>query len=78
MLIRDITHRTGLSRNTVRKHLASGELEPRYRRPKVPSKLGDYEQTLTSGLHREIKCPRIQRLTDKRPHQSSIQMLGHN
>ena len=78
MLIREIAGHTGLSRNTVRKHLASGELEPRYRRPKVPSKLGDYEQTLTSGLHHEIKCPRIQRRTDKRPHQSSIQMLGHN
>ena len=78
MPIREITRCKGLSRNTVCKYLASGELEPRYRRPKVPSKLGDYEQTLTSGLHREIKYPRIQRRTDKRPHQSSIQMLGHN
>ena len=29
MPIREITRRTGLSRNTVRKYLASGELEPR-------------------------------------------------
>jgi transposase len=39
MPIREIARRTGLSRNTVRKYLASGELEPRYRRPKPPSKL---------------------------------------
>jgi transposase len=78
MLIREITRRTGLSRNTVRKYLASGELEPRYRRPKSPSKLGDYEQALTSRLYRETKCPRKQRPTAKYPHQSSMQMLGHN
>jgi transposase len=46
MSIREITRRTGLSRNTVRKYLASGELEPRYRLPKSPSKLDDYEQKL--------------------------------
>ena len=34
MPIREIARRTGLSRNTVRKYLASGELESRYRRPK--------------------------------------------
>jgi transposase len=39
MPIREIARRTGLSRNTVRKYLASGELEPRYRRSKSPSKL---------------------------------------
>ena len=30
MPIREITRRTGLSRNTVRKYLASGVVEPRY------------------------------------------------
>jgi transposase len=78
MPIREITRRTGLSRNTVRQYLASGELEPRYRRQKSPSKLDDYEQTLTSWLHRETKRPRKQRRTAKHPHQSSMQMLGHN
>ena len=48
MPIREIIRRTGLFRNTLRKYLASGELETRYRRPKSPSKLDDYEQTLTS------------------------------
>jgi transposase len=58
MPIIEITRRMGLSRNTVRKYLANGKLEPRYRRPKSPSKLDDYEQTLTSWLHRETKRPR--------------------
>lgn len=75
MPIREITRRTGLSRNTVRKYLASGELEPRYRRLKSPSKLDDYEQTLTSWLHRETKRPRKQRRTAKHLHQNSLQML---
>ena len=39
MPIREITRRTELSCNTVRKYLASGELEPRYRRPKSPRNL---------------------------------------
>ena len=38
MPTRDITRRTRLFRNTVRRYLASGELEPRYRRPKSPLK----------------------------------------
>jgi transposase len=78
MPTREITRRTGLSHNTVRKYLASGELEPRYRRPKSPSKLDDYEQTLTSWLHRETKRPRKQRRTAKHLDQNSVQILGHN
>lgn len=78
MPIREIDCRTGLSLNTVRKYLASGELEPRYRRPKSPSKLDDYEQTLTSWLHRETKRPRKQRRTAMHLHQNLVQILGHN
>jgi transposase len=69
MPIRVIACRTGLSRNTVRKYLASGALEPRYRRSKSPSKLDDYEQSLTSWFHRETKRPRKQRRTAKHLHQ---------
>jgi len=36
---RAIARRAGLSRNTVRKYLASGVVEPTYARPKAPSKL---------------------------------------
>ena len=78
MPTREITRRTGLSRNTVRKYLASGELEPRYRRPKSPSKLDNYEQTLINWLHREVKRPRKQRLKAKHLDQNSVHMLGHS
>jgi transcriptional regulator with XRE-family HTH domain len=53
--IRQIAKRTGLSRNTVLKYLASGVVEPKYSRPKAPSKLDDYAHTLTSWLHREAR-----------------------
>ena len=48
MPIREITRRTGLSRNTVRKYLAGTIVEPSYPKRKSPSKLDDYELTLTS------------------------------
>jgi transposase len=63
--IRQIAKRTGLSRNTVRKYLASGVVEPKYSRPKAPSKLDDYANTLTSWLHREARRKRKQRLSVK-------------
>jgi hypothetical protein len=52
MPIREITRRSRLSRNTVRKFLASGELEPRYRRSMFPSKRDEYEPTLTRPSER--------------------------
>ena len=61
MPIREITRRTGLSRNTVRKYLANKVVEPEYPKRKSPSKLDDYEQTLTSWLFRESKRHRKQR-----------------
>jgi hypothetical protein len=65
MPIREIARRTGLSRNTVRKYLASQELEPSYPARKSPSKLDDYEATLTSWLYRESRRHRKQRRTVK-------------
>lgn len=63
--IRAIARRTGLSRNTVRKYLASEVVEPRYSRRKSPSKLDGYEDTLISWLFREVKRTRKQRRTVK-------------
>jgi len=68
----------GLSRNTVRKYLVSGELEPGYRRSKFPSKLDDYEQAATNWLHSETTNPRKQHWTAKHLHQDLVQILGHN
>jgi transposase len=61
MPIREIARRTGLSRNTVRKYLASGVVEPKYPKRKAPSKLDDYSITLSSWLHRESNRSRKQR-----------------
>lgn len=55
MPIREIARRTGLSRNMVRKYLTSQELEPAYLLRKSPSKLDDYEETLTNWLFRESR-----------------------
>ncbi len=74
MPIREITRRTGLSRNTVRKYLASGVVEPRYSTRKSPSKLDDYELTLTSWLFRESRRHRKQRKTVKQLHSDLVQL----
>lgn len=37
--IREFARRTGLSRNTVRKHLRSDSVEPKFKIPDRPSKL---------------------------------------
>ena len=74
MPIREITRRTGLSRNTVRKYLASGVVEPRYPDRKSPSKLDDYELTLTSWLFRESRRHRNQRRSIKQLHRDLVQL----
>jgi transposase len=74
MPIREISRRTGLSRNTVRKYLASGVVEPRYPKRRSPSKLDDYELTLTSWLFRESRRHRKQRKTLKQLHSDLVQL----
>ena len=72
--IREIVRRTGLSRNTVRKYLASGVVEPRYPQRSSPSKLDDYEHTLTTWLYREANRSRKQRRTVKQLYQDLVQL----
>ena len=59
--IREIARRTRLSRNTIRKYLASSELEPRYPKRLSPSKLDPYAEILASWLLREATRGRKQR-----------------
>lgn len=59
--IREITRRTGLSRNTIRKYLANGVVEPEYPKRKSPSKLDEYAEILSSWLERELGRHRKQR-----------------
>ena len=74
MAIREVARRTGLSRNTVRKYLASEVVEPQYPKRKSPSKLDDYEQTLISWLFRETNRHRKQRRSIKQLHSDLVQL----
>ena len=76
MPIREIARRTGLSRNTVRKYLATQIIEPSYPVRKSPSKLDDYEATLTNWLFRESRRHRKQRRTVKRLYRDLV-ALGY-
>ena len=53
--IKEITRKTGLSRNTVRKAIRKDGV-PKYIRPTTPSKLDPYKDYL---LHRHEEYPRI-------------------
>jgi transposase len=77
MPIREIARKTGLSRNTVRKYLTNGVVEPRYPNRKSPSRLDDYEQTLTSWLFREQRRHRKQRKSIRQLH-SDLVTLGYS
>jgi len=65
LAIREIVRRTGLSRNTVRKYLASDIVEPSYPDRKTPSKIDEYVPILTNWLHKETRRSRKQRRSVK-------------
>lgn len=50
MPIREISRRTGLSRNTIRKYLRAGTVEPTFKTPPRPSKLDPYADRLSAWL----------------------------
>ena len=51
--IREIARRTGLSRNTIRKYLKAGTIEPRFSVPERPSKLDPFADKLAAWLKTE-------------------------
>jgi transposase len=59
--IGEIARRTKRSRNTIRKYLMDGTLQPAYRKRKSPSKLDPCSDTLASWLERESTRGRKQR-----------------
>jgi len=63
--IREISRRTSLSRNTIRKYLRSDQIEPRFRVPERPSKLDAYAERLSAWLRTEANRPRKQKRTIK-------------
>lgn len=62
---REITRRTGLSRNTIRRYLNSKIVDPAYPKRKSLSKLDEFEELLSGWLARENKRARKQHKTVK-------------
>ena len=61
--IREIERRTGLSRNTIRKYLRAGTVEPKFKVPKRPSKLDAFAEKLSGWLQIEAGKSRKQKRT---------------
>jgi transposase len=75
--IRDISRRTGLSRNTIRKYLRSDGVEPKFKVPDRPSKLDPFADRLSAWLKSEASKPRKQKRTLKQLH-ADLLSLGYD
>jgi transcriptional regulator with XRE-family HTH domain len=51
--VREISRRTGLSRNTIAKYLSAGTIEPKFTVPERPSKLDPFADKLAGWLKTE-------------------------
>ena len=76
MPIREIARRTGLSRNTIRMYLRSGEVEPMFKVAELPSKLDAYAAKLSGWPIVAAARPRKQWRTAKRMH-ADLKALGY-
>jgi transposase len=74
MPIREIARRTGLSRNTIKKYLRAGVVEPRFQTPARPSKLDPYAEKLSGWLVTEQRKSRKDRRTAKQMHADLVQL----
>lgn len=74
--IREIARRTGLSRNTIKKYLKAGTIEPSFSTPDRPSKLDPFAEKLAGWLKTEANRPRKERRTLKRMH-TDLVALGY-
>ncbi len=77
MPIREIARRTGLSRNTIKKYLRAGIVEPRFQTPARPTKLDPYAEKLSGWLVTEQRKSRKDRRTAKQMHADLVQ-LGYD
>jgi len=75
--IREIARRTGLSRNTIRKYLSSGTVQPKYAPRHNASKLDAFAQSLAQTLASEAVAGRKQRRTLRRIY-ADLVGLGYN
>jgi len=74
--IREIAKRTRLSRNTIRKYLRAGAVEPKFKVPERPSKLDPFAQKLSGWLKIEAGKSRKQKRTAKQMH-TDLVALGY-
>ena len=74
--IRAIARRTGLSRNTIRKYLRSGAVEPKFKVPDRPSKLDPFAEKLSHWLKVEGAKSCKQKRTVKQLH-ADLVVLGY-
>ena len=74
--IREISRRTGLSRNTVRKYLRADNVEPRFNVPDRSSKLDPYADKLSAMLRLEAGKSRKQKRRVKQLH-ADLVALGY-
>ena len=77
MPIREIERRTGLSRNTIRKYLRSGTVEPQFRARERPSKLDPFAEKLSDWLRIDAGKSRKQKRTAKQMH-ADLVVLGYD
>jgi len=77
MPIREISRRTGLSRNTIRKYLREGAVEPKFKTPSRPSKLDPYADRLSAWLLAQTRKSRKGRRTVKQMHADLVK-LGYD
>lgn len=76
LAIREIARRTGLSRNTIRKYLRSGVVEPRYPERHSPSQLDAFAPKLALWLKTEMAKHRKQRRNLRQLYQDLV-ALGY-
>jgi transposase len=74
--IRAISRRSGLSRNTIRKYLRSGVVEPKFKVPARPSKLDRFVDKLSHWLKVEAGKSRKQKRAVKQLH-ADLVTLGY-
>ncbi len=72
--IREIARRTKLSRNTIRKYLRCGAVEPEFRVAERPSKLDPFAIKLSGWLKTEAGKSRNQRRTSKQLHDDLVKL----
>ncbi len=72
--IREISRRTGVSRNTIRKYLRADVVEPVFKVPERSSKVDPFAERLSAWLKLETGKPRKQRRSVKQLHADLVSL----